>query len=80
MDARGVDGKSSNRNDRVVADSGAGGSFIHGLFQVPVMRGLAFVALVHHGGLGVLSVEVSIRSRGAEGVVGEPGRHEQDAS
>ena len=72
-DAKGVNGKPPDRKDRVVARSGAGGDLSHDLFQAFVERGLAFVALADHRSLRVLSLEVSIRTGGAEGVVGEAG-------
>ena len=68
------------RKERVVARSGGCGDLCHGLFQALVERGLGVIALTNYRGLGVLSLEVSIRARGAEGVVGEAGRHEQEAS
>ena len=73
-------GKPPDRKDRVIARSGACGNLSHGLFQSLVERGLGVIALANHRGFGVLSLEVSIRTRGAEGVVGEAGRHEQEAS
>ena len=66
-------GKPPDREDRVVAGSGASGDLSHVLFQALVERRLAFVALTDHGGLGVLSLEVRIRAGRAEGVVGEAG-------
>lgn len=77
-DAKGVDCKPPDREDRVVARSCAGRDLCHDLSQALVERGLAFVALTNHRGFGVLSLEIRIRAGRAEGVVGEAGRHEQE--
>ena len=79
-DAKGVHGKPPDREDRVVARSGACRDLSHVLFQSLVERGFAFVALADHRSLGVLSLEVRIRTRCTEGVVGEPGGYEQESS
>ena len=79
-DAKGVHGKPPDRKDRVVARSGAGGNLRHCLFQALVDCGFSFVPLADNWSLGVLSLEVSIRTWRAEGVVREAGRHEQEAS
>lgn len=68
-----MNGKPPDREDRVVARGGACRDLSHGLFQALVERGLGVIALTHHRCLGVLSLEVSIRTWGAEGVVGEAG-------
>jgi len=75
-----VDCEPPDRKDRIVARSGACGDLSHGLFQALVERRLGVIALTHHRGLGVLSLEVGVRPRSAEGIVGEAGRHEQEAS
>ena len=72
-DAKGVHGKPPDRKDRVVARSRAGGDLGHGLFQALVERELGVIALADHRGLGVLGLEVGIRARRPEGVVGEAG-------
>ena len=78
--AEGVDCEPPDRENRVVARGGAGGNLGHGLFQALVERGLGVIALAHHRGLGVLCLEVSVRARRAEGVVGQSGVHEQEPS
>ena len=78
--AEGVDCKPPDREDRVVARSGASGNLGQGLFQALVERGLGVIALAHHGGLRVLSLEVSVRSGSPEGVIGQSCVHEQEPS
>ena len=75
-----MDGKPPDREDRVVAWRGASGDLSHDLLQALVERGLAFVALADHRGLRVLRLEVRVRAWCAEGVVGEAGGYEQEAS
>ena len=79
MNAKSVNCVPPDREDRVVARSGACVSLSHDLFQALVERGLGVITLTHHRGLGALSLEVSIRTGVSEGVVGEAGRHEHDA-
>lgn len=61
-DAKGVDCKPPDREDRVVARGGASWNLGHGLFQALVERRLGVIALAHHRSLGVLSLEVSVRA------------------
>ena len=78
-DAKGVHCKPPDREDWLDARSGAGGDLSHGLFLALVERGLAFISLAYHRGLGVFSLEVRIRAGRVKGVVDEACRHEQEA-
>jgi hypothetical protein len=72
-DTEGVHGKPMDRNDRVIARGRASMNFSHGLYQALVEQRHGVIALASHSALGVLSLQVSVRAGGVEGVVGQSG-------
>ena len=84
--AKCVECQPTHRKDRVITWRRGHWSLCHGFFQANVELSFSFVALANDGSFGVCGLEVSIRTRGPKGVVGqacvdekETGKEDPDA-